>query len=239
MHHVCVEVSSLSSIAPNIQEAARAQQAGEQRLFEAGLFDTAPFYSDAANGSGAGSGSGTEQDSTTILLFSKDRFERLKQDYAKAKGKKRDRIIFDGCDLHVEYAQRMIDQLFNNFEKADPSSLPVFYHGADLSPQVEEASELASKMSESTNEEVDNIESGQIEESTKDEPLLAYMSFERLMLHGKHSEAMLPNVRQHMNAALQHIEQSQAESKQDYLYEVLKCALHALAFTCAGARLLR
>ena len=40
---------------------------------------------------------------------------------------------------------------------------------------------------------------------------LSYTEFTRLMLQGKHSEAMLPDVRRHVNAALEQIEKTQHE----------------------------
>ena len=188
---------SLCSIAPSTQEEARAKEAGEQRRFEAGLFDAAPNYSDTANGSGTGTGNGIEQQNVKTLSFTKDRFVRFKQDYAKAKEAQRERFIFDGFDLHLEYVRRMIDQIDYEFKKADQPSPSFSFDGVGISPQTEE-------------------------------PLgLAYLDFEQLMLHGKYSEAMLPNVRQRMNAALDQIEQTQAETtrlhwgnQQDCRYEV-------------------
>jgi len=224
-----MELNSLCSIAPSTQAEARAQEAGEQRRFEAGLFDTAPVYSDTANGSGTGTGSGIEQENVKTISFGKDRFVRLKQDYAKAKEAQRERLIFDGFDLHLEYVRRMIDQIDYEFEKADQPSPSFSFDGVGISPQIVEPCEMVNEKSESTNEELmrpsDTI-SEQMPESTEEPLGLAYLDFEQLMLHGKYSEAMLPNVRQRMNAALEQIEQTQAETRlhwgkqQDCRYEV-------------------
>ena len=136
----------------------------------------------------------------------------------------RDRLIFDGYELNIEYAQFLISQIDNEFEKANQSSPSVIFDGTGISPRVVEACEMVEQKSESIEEEpvrLDDKESEQIPQSIEDEPLgLAYMDFEQLMLHGKYSEAMLPNLRQHMNVALKQIEQTQAESKQCCLYEV-------------------
>ena len=212
-----MEISSLSRISPSIQQEARAQQVGEQRLFEAGFFDTAPVYLDAANGSGTVSEGGMEQENRITLTFSKDRFERLEQECAKAKEVSKTSFIFDGYELHIEYAQRMIDQIYNEFQQKETSPSVIFY-GAGLVPQI------AEEDPETTDKEAVELEATECEQlpesAEEDEPVLAYMDFEQLMLHGKWSEAMLPNVRQHINNALEQVEQTPAESKQDCLCEV-------------------
>ena len=100
----------------------------------------------------------------------------------------------------------MIDQIDYEFKKADQPSPSFSFDGVGISPQIVEPSDTVSE---------------QMPESTEEPLGLAYLDFEQLMLHGKYSEAMLPNVRQHMNTALAQIEQTQAESKQqDCLHEV-------------------
>ena len=63
----------------------------------------------------AGSGSGIELEEleieTRIITFTNDHFLLLKQELAKAKGAQRDTFEFDGYDIHIQYAQQMIDTI--------------------------------------------------------------------------------------------------------------------------------
>ena len=183
-HLVFVEISSLSTIAPSVQQEARAHQVGEQTLFEAGLFDTAPIYSETTNGSGTGSGSGSDikQENEITLSFSKDRFDRLKEEYAKTKEVQRDRIIFDGYELNIEYAKSLISKIDDEFEKADPSSPSVIFYGTGISPRVVGECEMVKEDPETTDEEAVELEATECEQlpesAAGDAPVLAYMSFE-------------------------------------------------------------
>ena len=137
---------------------------------------------------------GSEGDDAESILFDKDRLTQLKEDYAQAKQAQIDGFSFDGHALHVEYARMIIDKLDAEFHEVkhtqpehQPSWLPVAFAMPDLSPTVPD-----------------------LLEST--EPVgLSYTEFTQLMLQGKHSEAMLPDVRRHVNAALEQIEKTQRE----------------------------
>ena len=143
-------------------------------------------------------GSDIEGGAAESIIFNKDRLTQLKEECAQAKQAQTDGFSFDGHDLHVEYAQMMIEKLDAEF------------HEAKQTQPEHQPSCLSHSNAANANTVLSRSTVPDLLKST--EPVgFSYIEFARLMLQGKHSEAMLPDVREHVNAALEQIEKTQRE----------------------------